>query len=179
VSFKYGLFVEPNADNYLELHIKPLNGKELPVSSFTARDHAEATLERRLEKYKLCRKFCGMDACSKPDACLYQQIHLCKGAGIGLEKPAAYNERVEQLLADIAYGLPSFFVIGEGRNYDERSVVCVENGAYRGYTYMDASLTTASPEEIRAAIKLRPETPDVQQIIRRYIKQKPKEVRRM
>lgn len=168
--FKYGLFVQPNDHNYLELQLRPLDGKEQPVASFPERSSAEHVLRRLMERHQLCPGLCNAESCGGGTSCLYQQIKLCKGAAIGQEVADVYNERVEAAVESISYGKANFAVITDGRGYGEKSVVMVEHGTYRGYAYIDESATGYDVDALRAAIKPRPETPDVQQIIRRYLR---------
>lgn len=168
--FKYGLYVQPNDQNYLELALHPLNSEERPVASFPERSTAEHVLRRMVERHKLCPRLCNTATCSSDTSCLYQQIKLCSGAGVGLEGAEAYNVRVEAAIESISYGKPNFIVVTDGRGYGEKSVVMVEQGTYRGFAYVDEATVSYGVDDLRTAIKPRPETPDVQQIIRRYLR---------
>jgi DNA polymerase-3 subunit epsilon len=61
-------------------------------------------------------------------------------------------------------------VIDRGRNFEERSVILVENGKYSGYGYIDNSSQFGSPDEIRDIIKQTPWYPDANDLIRSFIR---------
>jgi DNA polymerase-3 subunit epsilon len=173
-TFHFGIFSEPNEHGYLELSIRRLNDKDRPEASFTTRFAAEGALKRRIERHNLCMNLCGMS--TGPGACFHHQIHQCKGACVQKENPDAYNARVEAAIETLNYGRSNFFIVGDGRNYEEKSVVKIENGVYTGYAYMyETEMRT--PTAIASHIPYKPESPDVLNIIRNYIKKKPKEVK--
>lgn len=175
--FNFGVFSEPDNNGYLRLKIGRLTGKEKEKaeSCYTTRSGAEGALKRRIENYRLCMNLCGLQTGS--GACFHYQIHLCQGACVQVEPPKPYNERVMEAIASMNYGKSNFLIVGEGRNYMERSVVLVENGTYSGYTYLLESEVYRSPEEIKNYIPFKVDSPDVLNIIRTYIRKHPKEVK--
>jgi DNA polymerase-3 subunit epsilon len=62
-----------------------------------------------------------------------------------------------------------FFIIDKGRTQEERSVVKIENGQYKGFGFLDVT-STVSFEEMNNLIKKYPDNRDVRQIIRNYIR---------
>lgn len=175
IKFHYGIFAEPNKYGYLCLTIGRLDGKRQPQASYTVRSSAEAALQRRVEQYNLCENLSGMT--TGPGACFQYQIRICKGACVQAESPKSYNLRAEAAIASMNYGKANFFIIAEGRNYDEKAVVAVQNGTYCGYTYIPAQESNQSTDYLMDLIAPKAETPDVLNIIRTYIKKHPKEVR--
>ncbi|MFN0202385.1 MAG: exonuclease domain-containing protein [Bacteroidia bacterium] len=174
-TFYYGIFSEPDENNYLRLKIARLNDRDKPESCYTLKASAEAALKRRVERYNLCMNLCGIG--TGKGACFHYQVHVCKGACVNAEAPEAYNARVEAAIESMNYGRPNFFIIGEGRNYEERSVVAVKNGSYCGYTYIAANEVNLSAEMLYEMTPYKSESPDVLNIIRNYIKKHPKEVK--
>lgn len=174
-NFHFGIFVEPDAKNYLRLKIDRLDGKEKPESSYTTRKAAEVAIQKRIEKYNLCPTLCGFSTGQGP--CFQHQIRICKGACMQVESPNEYNERVEAALQELNYGKKRFLVIGDGRSHDEKSVVWVEDGCYQGYAYLDNQILKQSFDAITALIPHKPQNPDILHILRNYIKTHYKEVR--
>ena len=80
----------------------------------------------------------------------------------------AYNERVESAIASLRLQHPNFFLFGRGRTTDERSVVHVENGRYRGFGYADEG-TGQQLDDLRSVITLRDDNRDIQRILRQQL----------
>ncbi|MCI4669357.1 MAG: GIY-YIG nuclease family protein [Bacteroidia bacterium] len=179
-SYKFGIYAAPNPDGYLELFVDKYNAKNSPLAGFSGRTHAESALASRGRKAGLCPKLYGAER--GPGRCFHHQLHICQGACIGEESPESYNERVQELVDQMALGKinkDSYLIVGKGRNYEEKSVVLIQDGFYRGHTYMESSFLQQDIHAICEAIPVKKEAPDVQRIIRAYIRKHPKEVKQL
>ncbi|MEP7263256.1 MAG: exonuclease domain-containing protein [Bacteroidota bacterium] len=134
-----------------------------PLTSFRSFESAHQFLLRMISKFELCAKFCGLH--STPGACFDYQIKKCRGACCGKEDITVYNERAEAALQSISGSTETRMIIDEGREFNERSVVLIENGIYKGFGYFDASGPVTSPEEAREVIQPYRHTADVQRIL--------------
>lgn len=175
-SFRFGIYSEPESRGYLRLWIDRIRKNDQPVAAFSTRGQAESALNYRSRKNQLCPKLCDLEG--GKGRCFHHQLHICLGACVGEEGPESYNERVHQTISQLNYGRSEknhFLIIGDGRHYQERSVVYVENGIYRGYDFLDTDVLQ-DLEAVRMAIPRKNETPDVQRIIQGYIKKNRKEV---
>lgn len=175
--YKYGIYAKETADGYMALYVDTYDEARLPVAGYSGKTHAESALKSRGRKFELCPKLYGAE--QGPGRCFHYQLHICKGACVSEEDPETYNHRVEEAVYSLSYGkdnMASYFVIGEGRNYDERSVVYVERGFFRGYAYLDVETLTHDQASIIESIPQKQEAPDVQRIIQGYIKKHPKEI---
>jgi len=63
----------------------------------------------------------------------------------------------------------NFYIIDEGRETDERSVIIVEDGHFRGYGYIDINDVKYGIEELKESIKDTSINPEVDNIIRHYM----------
>ena len=175
-AFRYGVFTVQNQRGFNTLYIDKLKKSKEAVASFYSKGYAKSALKRQAKNFQLCPHFCNLESLN--GRCFYKQLDLCKGACVGDEEAHDYNQRVEEAIIAMNHGSTkddSFFVIGDGRTYSERSVVCVLNGVYQGYDFIDKELATA-PEGLQHLISPKKEGPDVQRIIRTYIRKHPKEV---
>lgn len=176
--FKAGVFSSINADGYIELFAGKLEDhQENPVAYFPTAGQAEGALQSRVNKQELCLRLCGLEKGN--GRCFHYQLHLCQGACMGEEDPETYNERVREAISQMNYGKTqhiNFLIIAEGRTYQERSIVCIKEGVYQGYTYVDEEMLSLSPAELVENIPFKEESPDVHRIIRTYVKRHPKEV---
>jgi len=178
-TFRYGLFIHENQQGYQQLVVDKIRGRREPTIKFSTKRYAIGALARRAKDYQLCPKYCGLE---QVRGCFYQQLRQCKGTCMGEESPQEYNSRVQEAITKLNFGAnrdESYLVISEGRHYDERSVVYIHQGVYQGYAYLDTDLLNQPTYEVCAAIPPRIESPDVQRIIRGYVKKHPKEVKRI
>jgi len=132
--FSYGLFMYTGEDDYIRLVIKRINKAEMPLTSYASAEEGRNHMVRIVNEYALCQRFCGIY--KTKGACFHHQIGQCKGACVGKEKPEKYNDRVIDAVSNYTYRNKNFFIVDDGRNTDEFSVIKVENGRYMGYGYI-------------------------------------------
>lgn len=162
----YGLFVEPDANGYLNLKISNKAEISSPIATFTSQKMARKVLDDMVEQYGLCQKMCGLYTTS--GACFHNQIGLCKGACKGEESPQDYNLRVEKAMASSDLPKASFFLLDKGRNSEEVAVVKVEFGKLVGWGFCDKTLT-GSIDDLHDCIKAFPDNRDSRVIIRSFL----------
>ncbi|GAB4426949.1 MAG: exonuclease domain-containing protein [Bacteroidia bacterium] len=176
--FKAAIYAGENEAGYRCFWIDDYDEAGVPLAGFAGREAALGTLEYYGRELQLCPKLYGAE--KGPGRCFHRQIHICHGACEGTEDPDDYNTRARQFEAALSYGrkdLESFLVIGAGRHDDERSVVWVQGGRYRGYTWLDAHAAAGRTDDILEAIQPRREAPDVRLILRGYVRKHPHELR--
>lgn len=169
--YQWGLFSNTNKSGYSELWVRRRNkaDKLHPIALFEKESYARNILAAKAAQQKLCPCLCGEPALKSGETCLRQQSEQCLGAGVGQEKPSAYNKRVEKALLDLQYPYPNFLIVGEGRQLGEFSVVGVQNGEYIGYGFFEAALIDNAAEIIDGLRKM-PFNPEAPKIICNYIK---------
>ena len=178
--YRFGVYAYSDQNGYLRMSVGKFDEKMNPVAGYTKRTSAEAAVKRCVEEYELCLKLNGLQSGRAP--CFYYHLHKCKGACLGEEPAESYNERMEEALESLGHirrRQDSFLVISEGRHTEERSVVWVEHGIYRGFAWLDEDALSSDQETILSLIPHKTESPDVQRIIQAYIRRHPKEVRRL
>jgi len=84
--------------------------------------------------------------------------------------PEAYNKRVTQAIESFSFQNQSFFLISKGRVADEKSMVCIERGLYKGFGYFDTEGGYPQVEDLRNNIKKYSHNRDIQQILSKFIK---------
>lgn len=169
--YLYGIFSSMDGSGYLRLSLERLpadgNGSE-PLLSFTNRMEAMEFLEKLLKKYDLCQKLCGIHKTGGP--CFSYHTKGCQGACIGKELPPNYNKRVKKAIWQFEYALPSFLVIGRGRRDDEKSVVAIEKGVFKGFGYFQPQMVGEEAAQIREAVQTGEDNQDVRRIIIGYLR---------
>ncbi|HTB30954.1 MAG TPA: exonuclease domain-containing protein [Bacteroidia bacterium] len=137
------------------------------LRSFTSYATARDTLERWLDEYTLCLRYCGL---TEDDAiCFNHHIKKCNGICAGEEEIKEYNKRASKILKEYSFGTKDFLIIEEGRHAEERSLVLIEKGHYAGYGYADTTGQANSPEELRDSIKKTSSYPDNDDIVRGWL----------
>lgn len=167
--FHYGVFPEYTPEGYLALKLRRFKKDIIPLTSFSSLEAGREFLHRLTEDHELCQKLSGIYESS--GACFNAGIGLCRGACTGREEPASYNARVEEALSRYRYDHDNFIVIDKGRRLDEKSVVLVEKGVYRGFGFIDVYDTGfSSADELKSSIQYHQDNRDVKQIIISYLK---------
>jgi DNA polymerase-3 subunit epsilon len=168
--FQWGIFNNVSEDGYIIFRIARIKSAEdEPLLTVRNKEEAIRILDEQVEKYNLCQKLCGIYDIRH--ACFRHHVNKCNGACAGKEEPPEYNKRVRQLIRRWRFENSNFFILGNGRNREEKSVVAVENGRYIGFGYLDSGFTVDSPDQVKFFLKNFADNRDVQRIIRRHLQQ--------
>lgn len=140
------------------------NHKKLqPHTSFKSYTAATEFMKELIIKFDLCAKYCNVQ--SSPGACYNYHLKKCKGVCCDKEDITVYNERVQQALASVYSSSETKIIVDEGRAFNERSVVLIENGIYKGFGYFTADIEINTPDEAKKFIEPYKHTGDVQRIL--------------
>lgn len=147
---------------------KKNTSKSNVLSLHTSRSSAKGHLSNLCAELELCDRLVHLDDHEGP--CFKYKVQKCLGACILQESVQDYNERamigidiMNKIFAD------DFILTTHGRSLDERAVVLVEEGHYRGYGYIDTEGLRYGIEEIKEAIKYVPINPEANAIVRGYM----------
>ena len=126
-------------------------------------------MRKMATEFQLCQSLFGVLA-EETSHCIPGS---CTGACKGEESVESYNLRVEEAVSRHNYEHFNFLMVGEGRTPNERSIVCVENGAYIGYGFYDeANSQLRDVDSIKESIRRLKYHPEYQKIIRTFLKKK-------
>ncbi|NNC86577.1 MAG: GIY-YIG nuclease family protein [Bacteroidia bacterium] len=164
----YGIYDSVNQNGFIELHIEKEHDDALPVASFITKGKAEASLNKMIDKHHLCLKLCELEAKTK-GPCFHFHLKKCNGACVNKETASEYNQRIDEVIKQFTFEQPSFILLDKGRNADETSVVCVENGQYRGFGYIEGSGEGYSTSDLMECITESDNNRDIQSILRAQI----------
>lgn len=175
--FNYGLYAETDANGYLQFKTERIkeNGPS-PVAAFSSFKESKGYLYGMLEKYELCQSLTGLHRMSGP--CFYHSIRKCAGACVGKESAEDYNARARKVISHVQYDKPNMLIVDVGREEGEKSLVCVENGIYLGYGFVETEFLDNDVSLLKACLESRMDNKDVRQIIKLYLRQeKPEAIR--
>lgn len=174
--FTTGLYADYDADGFLNFRVERLRkNSPQPLTAFSTARKARSFLEYMVEEHELCQKLCGQHKLRGP--CFHHSIHKCRGACVGKEYPLEYNLRAEAVIHRVQYSEENVLIIDKGRHENEKSVVCVENGKYLGYGFIENELLDNDVRLLKSVIQPFMDNKDVRQIINLYLRQeKPEQV---
>lgn len=159
-------FVDENG--YINLKIENADGRKKAITTFSNYQQARASLFKITEEYQLCQKLTGLYDTTKH--CFKYTIKECFGACINKEPVVDYNERVNIFLKKHGYENLNMLIIDRGRDLDERSMIWVEKGVYKGYGFYNLNHQINNPEILNSIINPMQNTREVQHIIQNYLR---------
>lgn len=168
--YKYQLGLATSEAGYLQLKIEKTNLKKDAITTFTNYQQAKSQVYKITEMHQLCQKHTGLHKTDGP--CFLHTIKECYGACIGDEPVEEYNARVERFLEDNSYQNQNMIVIDHGRAVDERSVILIENGQYKGFGFFNLNYQINNLDILRSIISPMEDNRDAQHIIQSYLRRK-------
>ena len=152
----------------LNLKLSEALESEQTLQSFVSYSSARERLEFWIDENNLCLTYCGL--VSAEAVCMNHQIKKCYGICNGLEESDTYNFRVRKILQK--YDLPhkDFIIYDKGRTSDERSLILIHEGKYRGFGYLDGSHQFNSNDELVNIIQKAAYYPDCNDLVRGFLK---------
>ncbi len=166
--FTQALYSHTNEDGYVVLKIDKAVGDKKPITTFSNRQSAKSFLFKVVEDYNLCQKLTGLYP--SEHACFNYTIKECQGACVNEEPPETYNQRVNQLIEKYSYENKDMLIIDKGRDFDERSVIYIKNGIFKGIGFFDLNYQITNTEVLESIITPMNNNRDTQHIIQSYLR---------
>ncbi|WP_269235499.1 exonuclease domain-containing protein [Flavobacterium flavigenum] len=166
--FPYAIYVEKDANGYLNVSIGKADGRKKEITSFASLQEGKNALFKFTAKYHLCQKLTGLYQTKKE--CFQYKIKECDGACIGEITPEIYNLRVQQFISENSFENKNMILLDRGRNINERSAILIENGIYKGYAYYDLNYQITNIEILKKILIPMQHNRDVKNIIQQYIR---------
>lgn len=170
-SYDYGLYHELDTRGYETLKVKSQKNGPVPLCTYSTATEGRRHLEYLKEEYELCPCLCGLYKSDK--GCFHVSIGQCSGADIEKESPEDYNQRVQKVLDHFAYPKPNFFILDEGRDPNEHSIVLIEEGRYSGFGYVSKELPITLIDQIRLYITPYEDNRHTQSLILGHLRNQP------
>ncbi len=142
--YRYGLSVIKDEKGYKDLIIDLLHPEKEAIMKFTSKVRGEKLVHSLQTKFEFDPTFKKVDS------------------------PKTYNKKADKALKRFIYPEQNLLIIDVGRNIDERCVVQIENGVYKGFGYFEPELTSNNIQEIISCINPFHDNPDVKRIILNY-----------
>lgn len=168
--YSHQLVLKTSDEGYLQLKIERSNLNNEAITTFTNYQQAKSQVYKITETHQLCQKHTGLHKTEGP--CFLQTIKECYGACIGEESTEQYNARVERFLEMSSYQNQNMIIVDHGRDVDERSVILIEGGNYRGFGFFNLNHQINNLEILRSIITPMENNRDAQHIIQSYLRRK-------
>jgi DNA polymerase-3 subunit epsilon len=169
--FTYGLFAYTNSNGYTCFKIdRNTETSGLPITCFKNLREAREEVHRQVQMNQLCQKLSGLY--ESAGACFYYALNDCQGACIQKEDPESYNLRAQKVFDDFSYDKDNFYIIDKGRNFEEKSVIKIENGRFVGFGHFPVYAEMNDLSGLDEYIRHYNDNRDIQRIIITYLKHK-------
>jgi len=155
-------------DGYINLKIEKADGRKKAITTFSNYQQAKSSLLKITEENELCPKLTGLSEASKH--CINYTTKACSGACIGKEPVEEYNNRVKAFLEQHSFEKLNKLIIDRGRDLDERSVILIENGVYKGFGFYNLNHQINNPKILKSIINPMQNNRDVQHLIQNYLR---------
>jgi DNA polymerase-3 subunit epsilon len=170
--FSHGLFQYKDEKGYQRFFIG-LTSKltEAPLIGYISKKEAVTHLEKVISKFQLCQKLCDLN--SSNSSCFQYSVNECNGACIQEESVEIYNQRAEEMMDELLMNNQNFYIVENGRQKGEKSIVLVENGLLVGYGYVPFHVQFSSVEKWKKHIEFILEDRDYTTLIGSFLKSNP------
>lgn len=166
--FTQGLYSFMDDDGYINLRIGPIKKDTRPITTFTNRKSGVSFMNKIIETYQLCTKLCGLE--KTESTCFNYEIEECLGACIKKELPESYNKRVNTIIEKNTFDNKDMILIDRGRDIDEKSVILIEDGIFKGLGFFDLNHQINNREILKSLITPMQNNRDTQHIIQSYMR---------
>ncbi|MBA6151153.1 exonuclease domain-containing protein [Gelidibacter maritimus] len=166
--FTHALYQFTDENGYINLKIENADGRKKAITTFSNYQSGKQFLIKAIEKDKLCPKLVGLDP--SKTTCFKYHIHECNGACANIESPTDYNLRIEELILRSNYKDKNLLIIDKGRTLDERSVILIENGVFKGLGYYDLNFQITNKTVLDSIITPMENNKEVEHIIQNYLR---------
>lgn len=142
------------------------------LNHYSSKESVRGHLLMITEQLGLCA---GLNGLHKPEgSCFYYQTGACAGACMQVEEATMYNDRAELGIEVLKKNFEDhFFLVVDGRDQQEKGIVLVEDGHYRGFGYLSIEDAVFNAEEWKEAIKYLPPNPECNQIVMSWLEKHP------
>lgn len=141
-----------------------------PLAVFYKVGDCVAYLENLCEQFDLCPKYTQLlPSSNRSSGCDHFKLNNCRGICKTEESVEDYNERVNEALETSKVLAENFVLIGPGRNSEEKGIVWVENGIYRGYGFVETTLQISVYDEFMGHIQLQKNDNDSYSIVQQFL----------
>lgn len=135
---RFALYQFEDARGYLRLAIDRKKKNLYPLYSFNLLHEGRVMLKKMVEEFDLNEKLCFLDKSPFTE----QDLEFT-------DTPVVHNGKVRQALEALEEKLPTFAIVDEGRNTDERLCLLVERGNFWGMGYLPLHIPVSNAGDLK------------------------------
>ncbi len=166
---KFGLYEYEARSGYRYLAVGKLSKFQHCVQAFNSEIDGIYALRALVQEFDIDHRFC------KYSKQVESEMMRPKEAS-DLPEIAIHNQKVVAAISSLSKEKPSFAIIDKGRTHNENSCIWVENGAFYGMGYVDASIGFSQPSEVKEHVTPYHSNHYIMQLIHGYAKKFPRKV---
>ncbi|MEO8772800.1 MAG: exonuclease domain-containing protein [Gelidibacter sp.] len=166
--FTHALYSFTDDHGYINLKVDTADGRKKSITTFSSYQSGKQFLFKAVENHQLCPKLIGLDTAKT--GCFKYHINECAGACKQEESPESYNLKVKEMIAANNYDNQNIIIIDKGRALNERSVILIENGVFKGLGYYDLNFQVNNKEILESIITPMENNRETQHIIESYLR---------
>ncbi|NER16709.1 exonuclease domain-containing protein [Spongiivirga citrea] len=171
-AMRYGLFEYENRNGVKHLAFNNIKKVVNPIMAYSTISQCRTQLQEICHQFQLCPRYCQLQ--ENKGCGTHFFLNNCTGVCEGNEQAEDYNERVSNAISHLKAENQSYIIKEKGRNEQEQAFVCVEDGKYIGYGFVDQTTTIVSSFELTPFMTRQKDNEDVQRILRSYISKNPR-----
>ena len=168
--FDFGLYKKKNTEGYIGLTFEKIDHRKKAITSFSSMSEAKKFLFKITEQYQLCQTINKLSVSN--GTCFPYKTKDCKGACCNEEGQKIYNKRVDTFITDYSHKNANKLIIDSGRSQEERSVILIENGVYKGYGFYQLNHQINNIDILRDIITPMDDNRDTQHLIQSFLRRK-------
>jgi DNA polymerase-3 subunit epsilon len=173
--FSHALIYFKDEIGYINFKIVSAKTTENPLTTFTNRKSGVAFLHRITAEYELCEKLNGLSL--SETVCFKNEIDECRGACVGREPIKSYNDRALKIIDKYSFESKNMLLIDRGRTIEERSVLIIKDGRFKGLGHFDLNYQISQTEVLDHLISPMQHNRDTQHIIQSYLRRNYKKLK--
>ncbi len=155
---------------YINLQIEKADSRKPSITTFANNHSAKTHLTRLVKENDLCMGKTSLH--NTGGNCFNYTIKECKGACVGEEPAELYNERVAEYINRHSFANKNMLILDRGRSIEERSVILIEDGKFKGYGFYNLNFQLNNMEILERIITPMTDNRDARHIIQSYLRTK-------
>lgn len=170
--FPYFIYQYEDLHGYIRFSWEKSNNKNIRnkniLNYYSSRQSARSQLHQITEIFSLCGCLTGLN--DTQTACFDFQTGHCSKVIFKDEDYVAYNQRAADATKAIQTTFENdFYIVTNGRTQDEKTVVMISEGQYKGFGYIPSDKALDPSSDWKNHIQPQLFTPETHQIIRTWL----------
>jgi len=153
-------------DGYINLRIEKSDGRKKALLTFNNYHQAKMEVLNLVSENNLSPSLIsGPNDTDSLSEFIRENISL---NGALNESPNEYNQRLKSIINQRSFLNQNLLLVDRGRESEERSVIWIENGIYRGYAFYNLNYQINRPEILKSIINATSHIREFQHIVQNY-----------